>query len=101
MQQRPKTTPIVEDDENHENFEYGSATTNTRTSGSTILKRKSELDEKDAKKMTTYPRGAHTVIVMNNPRITNFGLPRSKTTSPRTPPSSKEVPTVQSTPRET
>eukprot|EP00971_Amphidinium_carterae_P285107 5659539-Amphidinium_carterae.1 len=47
----------------YENFEYGSATTNTRASGSTSLKRKSELDEKDAKKMTTVPLGAHTVII--------------------------------------
>eukprot|EP00971_Amphidinium_carterae_P301876 5997268-Amphidinium_carterae.1 len=76
MQQRPKTTPIVEDNENYENFESGSATTNTRASGSTSLKRKSELDEKDAKRMTTYPPGTHTVIIMNNPRITNFGTPR-------------------------
>eukprot|EP00971_Amphidinium_carterae_P048208 949463-Amphidinium_carterae.1 len=44
--------------------------------------------------MTTVPPGAHTVIIMNNPRITNFGTPRSKTTSPRTPPSNKEAPTL-------
>eukprot|EP00971_Amphidinium_carterae_P025294 499445-Amphidinium_carterae.1 len=60
MQQRSKTSPIVEDDEKYENYEYGSTTTNTRASGSTSLKRKSEQDEKETKKMTTYPPGAHT-----------------------------------------
>eukprot|EP00971_Amphidinium_carterae_P252112 5005607-Amphidinium_carterae.1 len=61
MRAQPKTSPITEKNEMCENFEYGSTTTNTRASGSTSLKRKSELDEKDAKKMTTgVPPGAHT-----------------------------------------
>eukprot|EP00971_Amphidinium_carterae_P157967 3131142-Amphidinium_carterae.1 len=63
MQPRQKTPSIPEENEMSENYETRSK---TRASGSTSLKRKSEQDEKDAKKMTT---GAHTVIIMHNPTI--------------------------------
>eukprot|EP00971_Amphidinium_carterae_P282339 5605176-Amphidinium_carterae.1 len=65
MQPRPKTTEPtqVRDYDDFENYDYKSETTPTRASrasGSTSLKRKSDMGEKDAKKMTTYPPGAHT-----------------------------------------
>eukprot|EP00971_Amphidinium_carterae_P006418 126684-Amphidinium_carterae.1 len=60
MQRQPKTEPtIVREDDDFETYDYKSETTPTRASGSTSLKRKSDMDEKDAK-MTTYPPGAHT-----------------------------------------
>eukprot|EP00971_Amphidinium_carterae_P116651 2310611-Amphidinium_carterae.1 len=98
MQPRRKTPSIAEEVEVSEN-NYETRST-TRASGSTSLKRKSKQDEKDAKKMTT---GANTVIIMHNPTIHTqyLGTTASTTNSPRTPPSSKEAPTVQSTPRAT
>eukprot|EP00971_Amphidinium_carterae_P141374 2801235-Amphidinium_carterae.1 len=62
MQRLPKTEQQptnIREDEDYETYDYVSETTHTRTSGSTSLKRKSDMDEKDAKKMTTYPPGAH------------------------------------------
>eukprot|EP00971_Amphidinium_carterae_P102910 2037033-Amphidinium_carterae.1 len=93
MQPRHKTPSIAEE----ENYEHYDRESTTRASGSTSLKRKSESDEKDAKKIT----GTHTVIIMHNPTIHHFGHPQSTTTSPRTPTSTKGAPTVQSTPRAT
>eukprot|EP00971_Amphidinium_carterae_P290129 5760637-Amphidinium_carterae.1 len=59
MQTRQKEPSIAEE----ENYEDKST---MRASGSTSLKRKSEMDEKEAEKMTT---GASTVIIMHNPTI--------------------------------
>eukprot|EP00971_Amphidinium_carterae_P170252 3373278-Amphidinium_carterae.1 len=59
----PKLTTeptLVRDYDDFEHYDYRSETTPTRASGSTGLKRKSDMDDKDAKKMTTYPPGAHT-----------------------------------------
>eukprot|EP00971_Amphidinium_carterae_P311000 6180307-Amphidinium_carterae.1 len=70
----------------------------TRTSLVTSLKRKSEMDEKDAKKIST---GAHTVIIINNPTIHHFS---GSTASPRTlnaEADAQGVQTVLSTPRAT
>eukprot|EP00971_Amphidinium_carterae_P263468 5227139-Amphidinium_carterae.1 len=100
----PKITTeptLVRDYDDFDHYDYKSETTPTRASrasGSTGLKRRSDMGEKDAKTMTTYPPGAHTIIIMNNPRITNF----NETTSPMTPTTQrdKELPTtVHSTPR--
>eukprot|EP00971_Amphidinium_carterae_P039493 776039-Amphidinium_carterae.1 len=55
-----KTSSIAEEENTYDKQ------STTRTSVGTSLKRKNEMDEKDAKKMTT---GAHTVIIMNNPTI--------------------------------
>eukprot|EP00971_Amphidinium_carterae_P003704 73603-Amphidinium_carterae.1 len=62
MQRLPKSDPqpIIREDENFEDYDYVSETTHTRASGSTSLKRKSDMDDKEAKKMTTYPPRAHT-----------------------------------------
>eukprot|EP00971_Amphidinium_carterae_P308260 6126280-Amphidinium_carterae.1 len=68
-----KTSSIAEEEENI----YDRDST-TRTSIGTSLKRKSEMDEKDVKKIST---GAHTVIIINNPTIHHFS---STTSSPRT-----------------
>eukprot|EP00971_Amphidinium_carterae_P317416 6310740-Amphidinium_carterae.1 len=64
MQQLPKAEPtLIREDDEYETYDYKSETTPTRASrasGSTSLKWKSDMGEKDAKKMTTYPPGAHT-----------------------------------------
>eukprot|EP00971_Amphidinium_carterae_P213206 4231409-Amphidinium_carterae.1 len=62
MQRLPTSEPqsIIREDEDYENYDYVSETTHTRASGSTSLKRKSDMDDMKAKKMTTYPPGAHT-----------------------------------------
>eukprot|EP00971_Amphidinium_carterae_P158648 3144924-Amphidinium_carterae.1 len=60
MQRRPREDQqqvIEEEINNYVDEDYVSETTPTRASGSTSLKRKSETDEKEAKKMTTYPPG--------------------------------------------
>eukprot|EP00971_Amphidinium_carterae_P014064 277058-Amphidinium_carterae.1 len=92
MQPRYKTSSIAEE----ENI-YDKEST-TRTSIGTSLKRKSELDDKEAKNMTT---GANTVIIINNPTIHNIGASQSSTPTTWNHPENKERQTVQSTPRAT
>eukprot|EP00971_Amphidinium_carterae_P207699 4121237-Amphidinium_carterae.1 len=65
MQRLPRgdQQPIIREEiDDYVDDDYVSETTHTRASGSrsTSLKRKSEMDDKDAKKMTTYPPGAHS-----------------------------------------
>eukprot|EP00971_Amphidinium_carterae_P093442 1849371-Amphidinium_carterae.1 len=89
MTQPPYKTSSIAEEENT----YDKEST-TRTSTGTSLKRKSELDDKEAKKMTT---GAHTVIIINNPTIHHFGASQSSTTSTWTPPENKEGQTPRAT----
>eukprot|EP00971_Amphidinium_carterae_P246280 4891654-Amphidinium_carterae.1 len=60
MQRQPRgdQQPVIAKEiDDYVDEDYVSETTHTRASGSTSLKRKSETDEKEAKKMTTYPPG--------------------------------------------
>eukprot|EP00971_Amphidinium_carterae_P261528 5188466-Amphidinium_carterae.1 len=101
-QQRGEQPPGIEEEINDfVDEDYVSETTHTRASGSTSLKRKSETDEKEAKKMTTYPPGVQSVIIMNQTRINTFNEAK-RTSSPVTPTSQKaRSTTIQSTPRAT
>eukprot|EP00971_Amphidinium_carterae_P015341 302841-Amphidinium_carterae.1 len=88
-----KNTSSIAEEEN-----YDDRDSMTRTSIGTSLKRKSEMNEKDAKKIST---GAHTVIILNNPTIHHFS---GTTASPRSLKGDADAQgsqTVQSTPRAT
>eukprot|EP00971_Amphidinium_carterae_P013343 263053-Amphidinium_carterae.1 len=97
--------PVIEEEiEDFVDEDYVSDTTQTRASGSTSIKRKSDTGEMTTKKkMTTdhnYPPGVHSVIIMHQPRIANFNeAPR--TSSPGSTTSQKGSTTVPSTPRAT
>eukprot|EP00971_Amphidinium_carterae_P214004 4247069-Amphidinium_carterae.1 len=62
------STPFKTSSNAEEDYMYDKEST-TRTSVGTTLKRKNEMDENDAKKMST---GANTIITINNPSIQNF-----------------------------
>eukprot|EP00971_Amphidinium_carterae_P261794 5193244-Amphidinium_carterae.1 len=58
QQQRGEQPPVIEEEiDGFVDEDYVSETTHTRALGSTSLKRKSDTEEKIAKKMTTYPPG--------------------------------------------
>eukprot|EP00971_Amphidinium_carterae_P303109 6022889-Amphidinium_carterae.1 len=76
MQREEQGYQQEDDIEDFADEDYISETTHTRASrasGSTSLKRKSDTDDKIAKKTMTYPPGVppgvQHVIIMNQPRI--------------------------------
>eukprot|EP00971_Amphidinium_carterae_P137618 2727542-Amphidinium_carterae.1 len=92
MRTQRKTSSIAEEENTYDKE------STTRTSIGTSLKRKNEMDEKDAKKMST---GASTIIIINNPTIQTFNALHDAKAMPKTTSENAEGTAVQSTPSAT